>query len=96
MKDPSFIPGPQRYQTFDIYRTHYKKIRDHEIEVGILIPKGLEPGLHPVFVRFHGGGCVSPSPPKCSTSAYTNAAQGVRNMGVPRLVCKLACPTGPP
>jgi acetyl esterase/lipase len=60
MKDPSLIPGPQRYDSFDVYRTHYKKIRDHEIEVGILIPKGLKPGVHPVFVRFHGGGCVSP------------------------------------
>lgn len=52
------IPGEQRLDYFDLYRTHYKKVQDHEIEVGIIVPKEFKPGLHPVFVRFHGGGCV--------------------------------------
>ncbi|KAF9733218.1 hypothetical protein PMIN01_08901 [Paraphaeosphaeria minitans] len=54
----SVVPAEQRLDSFNIYRTHYKKIQDHEIEVGMLIPKDLKPGLHPVFVRFHGGGCT--------------------------------------
>lgn len=53
------IAGPNRFDSFDIYQTFYKKIQCHEIEVGILIPQGLKPGLHPVFLKFHGGGCVS-------------------------------------
>ncbi|KAF1979646.1 alpha/beta-hydrolase [Bimuria novae-zelandiae CBS 107.79] len=53
------IPRANRFDSFDVYRTYYKKIKNHEIEVGILIPKDLKPGLHPVFVKFHGGGCVS-------------------------------------
>ncbi|KAL5392668.1 hypothetical protein DPSP01_000371 [Paraphaeosphaeria sporulosa] len=66
MDKQSVIPAEQRLDSFNIYRTHYKKIQDHEIELGILIPKDLSPGLHPVFVRFHGGGCVS------GTWAYPN------------------------
>ncbi|KAF2445387.1 alpha/beta-hydrolase [Karstenula rhodostoma CBS 690.94] len=66
MSAQSVIPGEKRFNSFDIYRTHYKKIHNHEIEVGILIPKDLKPGLHPVFVKFHGGGCVS------GTWAYPN------------------------
>jgi acetyl esterase/lipase len=48
-----------RFDSFNVYQTPYKKIRDHEIAVTILVPKELTPGTHPVFVRWHGGGLVS-------------------------------------
>lgn len=47
-----------RFDSFDVHRTSYKKIGDHNIEVGILIPKDIKPGKHPVIVKFHGGGLV--------------------------------------
>lgn len=59
MDRDSVVSAEERLDSFDIYRTHYKRVHDHEVEVGIMIPKGLVPGIHPVFVRFHGGGCVS-------------------------------------
>jgi cephalosporin-C deacetylase-like acetyl esterase len=48
-----------RFDSFHVYRTSYKKIGEHEIEVGILVPKDLKPGKHPLMVKFHGGGLVS-------------------------------------
>jgi cephalosporin-C deacetylase-like acetyl esterase len=48
-----------RFDRFNMYSTSYKKIRDHEIEVGILVPKELKPGKCPVIVKWHGGGLVS-------------------------------------
>jgi acetyl esterase/lipase len=55
-----------RFDSFNVYRIPYKKVGDHEIEVGILVPKDLKPGAHPLIVKFHGGGLVSlintPSP----------------------------------
>ncbi|KAF1838417.1 alpha/beta-hydrolase [Decorospora gaudefroyi] len=47
-----------RFDSFDVYRTWYKKIGHHEIEVGILVPKNLKPGKHPLIVKFHGGALV--------------------------------------
>ncbi|PSN67611.1 alpha/beta-hydrolase [Corynespora cassiicola Philippines] len=47
-----------RFDNFDIYTTSYKKIGDHEIEVNVLVPKGVEPGKHPLLVKFHGGGLI--------------------------------------
>jgi cephalosporin-C deacetylase-like acetyl esterase len=52
-----------RFDSLHVYRTSYKKIVEHEIEVGILVPKDLKPEKHPLMVKFHGGGLVS--------SAYT-------------------------
>jgi cephalosporin-C deacetylase-like acetyl esterase len=58
-----------RFDAFHVYRTSYKKIGDHEIEVGILVPKDLKPGKHPLMVKFHGGGLVphplSSNPTRC-------------------------------
>lgn len=48
-----------RFDSFHVHRTSYKQIGDHAIEVGILVPKDIEPGKHPVIVKFHGGGLVS-------------------------------------
>lgn len=45
-----------RFDTFDLYRTSYKKIGTHEIEVNVLVPKDIKPGAHPVVVKWHGGG----------------------------------------
>ena len=47
-----------RFDSFDVYRTPYKKIGEHEVEVGILVPKGIKPGKHAVMVKFHDGGLV--------------------------------------
>jgi acetyl esterase/lipase len=49
-----------RFNTFHVHRTPYKTINSHTIEVGILVPKDLKPGKHPLIVKFHGGGLVSP------------------------------------
>ncbi|KAF9696683.1 hypothetical protein EKO04_005378 [Ascochyta lentis] len=54
----STIPDT-RFDSFDIYRTSYKKVNDQDIEAGILVPKNLSPGTHPVLVKFHGGGLVT-------------------------------------
>lgn len=55
-----------RYDDFDIFKTSYKVVSDHPIEVNVLVPKdltsddaSLEP--HPVLLRFHGGGLVGAS-----------------------------------
>jgi cephalosporin-C deacetylase-like acetyl esterase len=60
-----------RFDSFHVYRTSYKKIGDHEIEVGILVPKDLKPlDKHPVIVKFHGGGLVRDFLPYSLTSIY--------------------------
>ena len=47
-----------RFDSFNVFRTPYKKIGNHGIDVGILVPKDLKPGKHPLVVKFHGGGLV--------------------------------------
>jgi len=47
-----------RFDSLDVYRTSYKEIRSQEIDVGILVPRNLKPGKHPILVKFHGGGLV--------------------------------------
>jgi cephalosporin-C deacetylase-like acetyl esterase len=59
-----------RFDSFHVYRTTYKKIDNHEIEVGILVPKDLKPGKHPVIVKFHGGGLVRDPTPSFPHSPY--------------------------
>ena len=54
-----YVPGSNRFDSFDVYQTYYKDVNGHGIEVGILVPQDMELGLHPAFVKFHGGGCVS-------------------------------------
>ncbi|RAR03038.1 alpha/beta-hydrolase [Stemphylium lycopersici] len=48
-----------RFDSFNVYKTSYKKIGEHEIGVAVLVPKDLKPGKHPVMVKFHGGGLVT-------------------------------------
>ncbi|CBX95999.1 hypothetical protein IAQ61_004821 [Plenodomus lingam] len=48
-----------RFDSFHVYRTSYKNIGPHAIDVGILVPKDLKPGSHPLLVKFHGGGLVT-------------------------------------
>jgi cephalosporin-C deacetylase-like acetyl esterase len=52
-----------RFDSFNVYRTFYKKVGSHEIEANILVPKGLKPGKHPVMIKWHGGGLVILSSP---------------------------------
>ncbi|KAF1963860.1 alpha/beta-hydrolase [Byssothecium circinans] len=52
--------GATRFDNFNIYRTSFKSIGDHKIDVGILVPKGIKSSRKvPVVVNFHGGGLVS-------------------------------------
>lgn len=94
--------GPDRFNSFDVYRTSYKKIGDYEIEVGILIPKDIDtaPGKkHPLFVKFHGGGLVSSQYPTrldVHPTDVLSLSSGKRHLGLPQLVRKLACPARPP
>lgn len=37
----------------------FKTVGDHEIKIAILMPKGLQPGVHPVMYRLHGGFLVA-------------------------------------
>ncbi|KAF2478202.1 alpha/beta-hydrolase [Lindgomyces ingoldianus] len=48
-----------RFDTFNIYSTSYKKIGGHEIEVNVIVPKNIKPGKHPLIVKFHGGSLVT-------------------------------------
>ncbi|EDU44574.1 Alpha beta hydrolase fold-3 domain protein [Pyrenophora tritici-repentis] len=48
-----------RFHSFHVYRIPYKKIGEHEIEAGILVPKDLKAGKHPAMVKFHGGGLIT-------------------------------------
>ncbi|KAF1975792.1 alpha/beta-hydrolase [Bimuria novae-zelandiae CBS 107.79] len=48
-----------RFDSFNLYRTFYKKIGDHEIEANVLVPKGIEPGKCPVMIKWHGGGLTA-------------------------------------
>lgn len=48
-----------RFDSFTIHRTSYKEVNNQPIDVGILVPKSLKPGKHPLLVKFHGGGLVS-------------------------------------
>ncbi|OAG07463.1 alpha/beta-hydrolase [Paraphaeosphaeria sporulosa] len=47
-----------RFDSFNVYETHFKQIGDHKIKVAILVPKDLKPGKVPLAVKFHGGGLV--------------------------------------
>jgi len=48
-----------KFEGFNIVSTDYKKVAGQGIAVDLLIPSKLTAGLHPVIVRFHGGGYVS-------------------------------------
>lgn len=62
-----------RFDSFNVYKTSYKKIGEHEIGVAVLVPKDLKPGKHPVMVKFHGGGLVClPSPIPLSHCSSAN------------------------
>lgn len=51
-----------KYNNFNISEVAYKVIKGQKINAYVLIPKSINPGLHPVVVKFHGGGFVSPEP----------------------------------
>lgn len=38
-----------------LIESRYKIVSGHEIKAGVLIPKDLKPGLHPVIINIHGG-----------------------------------------
>jgi acetyl esterase/lipase len=48
-----------KFDKFKVISADYKKVADQGIAVDLLIPSNLSAGLHPVILRFHGGGYVS-------------------------------------
>ncbi|KAF3003226.1 hypothetical protein E8E13_009906 [Curvularia kusanoi] len=48
-----------RFASFDVHQTIYKHVGNAGISVGILIPKNIPLGTHPLHVKFHGGGLIS-------------------------------------
>ncbi|KAF7561231.1 hypothetical protein G7046_g2934 [Stylonectria norvegica] len=48
-------PDDSIFEPFDVSEVTYKVHSSHEIKSAILVPKNLNPGLHPVIVNFHGG-----------------------------------------
>lgn len=53
-----------RYEGFNLLKTPYKEIDDHEINVDILYPKLLTKSPasgSPILIRFHGGGLIAGS-----------------------------------
>jgi hypothetical protein len=53
-----------KFDEFKIISADYKRVAGQGIAVDLLIPSNLTAGLHPVIVRFHGGGYVSVSQTK--------------------------------
>jgi acetyl esterase/lipase len=47
-----------KFDTFEIISTDYKVVAGQGIALDLLIPPNLTAGLHPIIVRFHGGGYV--------------------------------------
>jgi len=47
------------FADFDISSHVYKKVDDLEVLTDVMIPKGISPGKHPVWIRFHGGYLVT-------------------------------------
>ena len=50
-----------KFDEFTIISVDYKMVAGQGIVVDLLIPSKLTAGLHPVILRFHGGGYVSGS-----------------------------------
>ena len=48
-----------RFSSFDVHQTLYKQIGKSSISVGLLIPKDIKPGKHPIHVKYHGGGLIT-------------------------------------
>ncbi|KAH6089888.1 hypothetical protein HBI65_169100 [Parastagonospora nodorum] len=55
-----------RFDSFDVYKTSYKKVGEHEIEANVLVPKDIKPGKCPVMIKWHGGGLTA------GTALYPN------------------------
>lgn len=48
-----------KLERFHIKDIVYKEVNGHPIPASVLIPKNVQPGKHPVMVRWHGGGFVT-------------------------------------
>lgn len=59
MADVARTTGATRFTSFDIHEASYKSIGNFGISVAVLIPKNINPGSHPVHVKWHGGGLIS-------------------------------------
>ena len=44
-----------KLDAFDITDATYKTVGEAGIQVSIITPKDLKPGVYPVIIRFHGG-----------------------------------------
>ena len=44
-----------KFDPFHVYSAVYKTVREHDVGLDVLVPKGLECDKSPIIVRFHGG-----------------------------------------
>ena len=85
-----------RFDSFNIYRTSYKVINNHPIDVGILVPKTLDHGKHPILVKFHGGGLVRYAFKFPSITGARLTYSGHRRLSLRTLVRSILRPVYPP
>jgi len=52
-----------KYARFNVSATIYKTVNGHDLKTYILVPKNAPQGKRPIYVKFHGGFLVRPSPP---------------------------------
>ena len=52
---PADMAVGAKFSAFNVIDVDYKKVRDVSIQASILVPKHIQPGTHPVLVRWHGG-----------------------------------------
>jgi hypothetical protein len=53
------ITATTRFDSSNLYTTSYKQIGTHDIEVNVLVPKGIPSRKHAVIIKCHGDGLVS-------------------------------------
>ena len=85
-----------RFDSFNMYRTSYKVINNHPIDVGILVPKTFNPGRHPILVKFHGGGLVRYVFKFPSITGARLTDSGHRRLSLRALVRSILRPVYPP
>jgi len=49
------------FADFEITTHVYKKANSHELLTDVMIPRGITPGKHPIWIRFHGGYLITGS-----------------------------------
>lgn len=53
---PADMAVSTKFSAFNVIDANYKQINGVAIPASILVSKDVQPGIHPVLVRWHGGG----------------------------------------